>query len=105
MLSNLRQIKNYVEEYCQQSPNLSWCGKETKELADQIQAFQETLSKLQKTEKKELLQLSLDIHRYANEKYQVFRKMWTEFDIFSVCMSICFTFWLLVHFFCYGVMD
>jgi hypothetical protein len=55
--------------------------------------------------KEAILQLSLDIHRFANEKYIVFRKMWTEFDIFSVCMSICFSFWLLVHFFFYGVMD
>ena len=42
---------------------------------------------------------------FSNEKYKVFQKLWTEFDIFSVLCAICIAFWLVVHFLLYGVLD
>jgi len=51
------------------------------------------------------LELSLRAHKFANEKYKVFQKLWTEFDTFSVVSAISIAFWLFVHFGLYGVLD
>lgn len=42
---------------------------------------------------------------FANKKYELFQKLWTEFDYFSVVCAIITAFWLLVHFWLYGVLD
>ena len=53
----------------------------------------------------EFLALALEMRDFSNEKYKVFQKLWTEFNIFSVLCAICVAFWLVVHFLLYGVLD
>jgi hypothetical protein len=42
---------------------------------------------------------------FANTKYMLFQELWTQFNIPSVIFSIIIAFWLLIHFFFYGVLD
>lgn len=45
------------------------------------------------------------MHKFANEKYKVFQQLWTTFDNFSVWISIALSFFLLLTFLMYGVLD
>ena len=45
------------------------------------------------------------MHTFANQKYQVFRQLWTEFDHTSVYFSISFGLWVMLHFLLNGVLD
>lgn len=49
--------------------------------------------------------LTLEMRDFANTKYKVFVKLWQSFDIFSVFCAISISFWLLIHFWFYGVLD
>lgn len=52
-----------------------------------------------------LLDICFRLHSFANSKYMIFKKLWTEFNHSFVWQSIIFSFWLLVHFILYGVLD
>jgi predicted aminopeptidase len=52
-----------------------------------------------------IVTLTLEMRDFANSKYKVFQKLWQSFDIFSVLCAISISFWLLIHFLCYGVLD
>lgn len=45
------------------------------------------------------------MRRFANDKYRVFQKLWTQFDNFSVVSAIIISFWLMIHFLLYGVLN
>lgn len=75
MLSNLKQIQSYIEEYCNQNPSTSWCDNEIMEFSNQINEYSTLLEKPDKD--LDLLKLSFEIHRFANEKYKMFQKLWT----------------------------
>lgn len=51
------------------------------------------------------MKLTLEMRSYSNEKYKVFQKLWLSFDNYSVFCSISISFWLVVHFMLYGVLD
>ena len=109
MLNNLKQIHNYVEAYCSESPQLKWCETEQLEFSSEISMMQEELENMSKSTSKldeeKILDMCLRMHNFANVKYKVFQKLWTEFDVFAVVMAICFAFWLFMHFVLYGVLD
>jgi hypothetical protein len=51
------------------------------------------------------VQLTLEMRRYAKEKYEVFRDIWLQYDTFIILCAISLAFWLTVHFLLYGVLD
>ena len=53
----------------------------------------------------EVMALSLEMRAYAKEKYETFRKIWLQYDFFSIFVAIAVAFWLMVHFLLYGIVE
>ena len=52
-----------------------------------------------------MIELSLRMHTFANEKYRLFEKLWTSFNHYWAICAIVLSFWLMMHFVIYGVCD
>jgi len=72
MLGNLKQIQAYIDQYCEESPGLSWCELQIHQLEIFIDDMALKLSQLKKGEDTEAVKLSLEMHAFANDKYKVF---------------------------------
>lgn len=101
-----------MQEYCQTGGGNSaipWCDEQLTDFHVRIENFSKRINGILESKSDdvdtEAVRLSLEMRKFAIEKYRVFFKIWLQYDTFTIYLAISVAFWLLIHFLLTGVLS
>lgn len=92
-MKNLDQFETYLKGYCSATKQ-SWCEEEIKQFAGKMKEFRKFGAK--RASQADLIKHMKDMHKFANERYTQFSKIWTEFNQVSFFIGIALNVWLIL---------